>query len=403
LGIVPYCGLMGYLTPALIDRWSSGNPGRAGSAYAVNVLGCIVGPLIAGFLLLPWMSEPYALTILALPLFAAGLGAALRQRRGPLVLGRLRSMPLYALTTLLAAFMVLRASTFESRLADIKIGGVRLRRDYQATVLAGGRGMHKVLMVNGIAMTKLTPITKIMAHLPLAFLPRPPKSALVICFGMGTTFRSLVSWGVPATAVELVPSVPGLFSYFHEDAEKVLAAPNARVVIDDGRRFLARSTETFDVITMDPAPPMTAAGTSYLFSEEFYAAVKNRLSPDGIMQQWIMEPAEPLVVSAVAKALKDSFPYTRVFRSVEGWGFHCLASRRPIPVYTAAALAARLPAAAAKDFVEFGPESTPIKQFQAVMKTEISIDALILPGGEGLRDNRPLNEYFLLRRSFAKK
>ncbi|PIR15920.1 MAG: hypothetical protein COV48_11715, partial [Elusimicrobia bacterium CG11_big_fil_rev_8_21_14_0_20_64_6] len=206
-----------------------------------------------------------------------------------------------------------------------------------------------------------------------------------------------LSWGIPTTAVELVPSVPRMFSFFHEDAAAVRASPQARVVIDDGRRFLARSTETFDVITLDAAPPMTAAGTSFLFSEEFYAAVKPRLAPDGILQQWIVEPLDPVVMSAFAKALKNSFPYVRVFHSLEGWGYHCLASREPLHSLTAAQLAARLPRAAVADLLEMGPKKTALSQFAAQLGTEIDIDRLILPGAAGLRDDRPINEYYFLR------
>ena len=402
LGILPFCCLLGYLTPALIDRYSSGDPNRAGTAYAVNILGCILGPLIAGFLLLPWMAERYALAILALPLFIAGLLAALRRQRGTSAAGLPKPVRLYAVLAALSAFFVLVSHSYEDRLAARAKGSIRILRDYQATVVAAGQGMKRRLIVNGVGMTKLTPITKIMAHLPLAFLPGPARNVLVICFGMGTTFRSLVSWGVPTTAVELVPSVPRLFGYFHADAEKVLQAPNARIVIDDGRRFLARSTETFDVITMDPAPPMTAAGTSFLYSEEFYAAVKNRLKPDGIVQQWII-PMDPISLSAFAKAIQVSFPYVRVFRSLEGWGYHCLASRAPIPAYGASVLAMRLPPAAAKDIVEFGPYPTARKQFQALLDAEVSINELILPGGEGLKDDRPINEYCFLRNGLARK
>ena len=57
LGIAPFTGLLGFLTPMLVDRRSAGDPGKAGAAYAVNVLGCILGPLLAGFLLLPYLSE----------------------------------------------------------------------------------------------------------------------------------------------------------------------------------------------------------------------------------------------------------------------------------------------------------------------------------------------------------
>jgi len=98
-----------------------------------------------------------------------------------------------------------------------------------------------------------------MAHLPLAFLNHTPGSALVVCFGMGTTYRSLLSWGIQTTAVELVPSVPRLFPYYHSDGAELMRSPLSRVVIDDGRRYLERTSEQYDVITIDPPPPVEAA------------------------------------------------------------------------------------------------------------------------------------------------
>ena len=49
------------------------------------------------------------------------------------------------------------------------------------------------------------------ALLTAGTLKRTPSSTLVICFGMGTTFRSLTTWGGRTTAVELVPSVADAF------------------------------------------------------------------------------------------------------------------------------------------------------------------------------------------------
>ncbi len=71
LGIAPFSAVIGFLTPMLVDRWSGGDPNRAGRAYAVNVIGCIVGPLVSGFILLPFLGEhvSYA-TLLALPWLA---------------------------------------------------------------------------------------------------------------------------------------------------------------------------------------------------------------------------------------------------------------------------------------------------------------------------------------------
>src|SRR5262249_48295217 len=64
--IFPFCALLGYLTPRLIDDCAAGDPADAGKVYAVNVLGCILGPLFACYILLPALSEKMALLLLAL-------------------------------------------------------------------------------------------------------------------------------------------------------------------------------------------------------------------------------------------------------------------------------------------------------------------------------------------------
>src|SRR5205814_8839616 len=154
-------------------------------------------------------------------------------------------------------------------------------RDSTATVIAAdlGVGSQKTLLVNGFSMTALAGVTKMMAHLTLASHEQPPQNTLVICFSMGTTFRSALSWGIPATVVDLIPSVPKLFPFYHQDAAQVLASPDARIIVDDGRRFLERTSQTFDSIIVDPPPPVPAAGSSLLYSKEFYALVKQHLRP----------------------------------------------------------------------------------------------------------------------------
>jgi spermidine synthase len=289
---------------------------------------------------------------------------------------------------------------FFTRSYEWQFRPIQILRDHTATVVATGDTREdKRLLVNGVGMTSLTPITKFMAHLPLASLAGRPDSALVICFGMGTTHRSMLSWGIHSTAVELAPSVPRFFSYFHEDAPELLASPLSRVVIDDGRFFLERTSQRFDVIVIDPPPPVEAAASSLLYSMEFYRAAKPRLKPGGILAQWL-PTGDNVVQAAVARALKESFPYVRVYRSVEGWGHHFLASETPLQRFSAAEMAGRLPPAAAEDFVEWGPADTPAGQFAIVLNQELTLDSLIAkaPSVVALRDDRPVNEYFLLRR-----
>jgi spermidine synthase len=394
LGIGPFTGLLGFLTPMLVDRWAGGNPAKAGKAYAVNVVGCILGPLLAGFLFLPWMSERWALVLLALPWVIFGVRGAGAMRLAGSTSGLAPRVASYLLLPVALGFF-LAGKDYETQYGK----GSEVLRDSTATVIATGTGMRKELLVNGYGMTMLTPITKMMAHLPLAFLDRPPHDALVICFGMGTTFRSLRSWGIPVTAVELVPSVPRLFPYFHSDAPAILSSPLSHVVVDDGRRYLERTPQQFDVITIDPPPPVEAAGSSLLYSENFYTVLRQRLRPGGILQQWLPN-GDSEDVASVALALRRSFPYVRVFAFGKNWGFHFLATDHPLLNRTASELAQRLPALAAVDLVEWDQKPDPEERFAHLLHNEVSIDALIAlsPATPALSDDRPINEYYALRK-----
>ncbi len=386
IGLAPFSALLGFLTPMLVDRWAGNDPDRAGRAYAVNVMGCIVGPLLAGFVLLPILGERSSMLLLALPWLASSLisrSQFLRQR----------IVALAILPLALALFFATHG--FEDAFPHHKI-----LRDNTATVIASGEGMEKRLLVNGIGITFLTPITKIMAHLPLAFLNHPPKNALVICFGMGTTYRSLLSWGIPTTAVELVPSVPKLFWYYHADGPELLRSPLSHLVIDDGRRYLERTADQYNVIAIDPPPPVEAAGSSLLYSKEFYSTVRARLRPGGILQQWLPQ-CDTQIYAAVTRALTESFPYVRTFHSIGQGGVHYLASSQPLPNWTAEELVQHMPSSALKDLMEWGPQPTPELQLGAVLHNEFSPASLIAedPSAPTLTDDRPVNEYYLLRRS----
>ncbi len=390
MGIAPFAGVIGFLTPMLVDRWSKGDPGRAGRAYAVNVVGCVLGPLVSGFVLLPLAGEHWSMLLFVLPWIAMAIPGS-----GAATLPTAQRLAAY---TFILGALVLFAITndFETQFAKREV-----LRDNTATVIATGEGMKKRLLVNGIGITSLTPITKMMAHLPLAWLDREPRDALVICFGMGTSSLAALSWGIRTTTVELVPSVPRLIGYFHPDRAAVFASPRAHVVIDDGRRYLDRTSATYDVIVIDPPPPVSAAASSLLYSRDFYRTAKLRLRPGGIFQQWLPY-GDPEVLTSVARALQDSFPYVRVYRSFDGRGWHFSASMTPLPDRTPAEFAARMPADAVADLLEWGPYRTAQEQFARVLSQPVKLDQLIAlsPSTPALQDDRPINEYFLLR-SFA--
>ena len=395
LGIAPFSALLGFVTPMLVDRWSRGDPDRAGSAYAVNVAGCILGPLLAGFVLLPRLTEHWVLFVLCVPWLVVGLRPGWFVGLQPS--GQNWRQPAFYAAAVLTLALVAFGKDYETRFHHRIV-----LRDHTATIIGAGEGMQKQLFVNGVGITSLTPVTKMMAHLPLASLDHVPRSALAICFGMGTTFRSLLSWDISTTAVDLVPSVPKMFWYFHPDAPELLSSPLAHVVIDDGRRYLERTSGQFDVITIDPPPPVEAAGSSLLYSAEFYATLKPRLQQDGIVQQWLPR-GDAVDHAAVARALRESFPYVRAFweNPDSRWGIHFLASMVPLRSWTAADLAGHMPPQAASDLIEWGPQPTAERQFAFLLQNEVPLDDLIkeAPGVGALRDDKPVNEYYLVRSS----
>jgi spermidine synthase len=390
--ICPICGLLGYLTPSLIDQYAAGHPAAAGKAYSINVIGCILGPLFASYCLLPLTSERYALVILGLPLL--GLGFLGRQS-----LCFWQRMAGAAAAAAALAWSLFLAHDFEGLLKQEQVH-TTVRRDYAASVISYGDGLARQLLVNGVGMTSLLTETKVMVHLPMALHKGPPESALIICFGMGTSYRAALSWDVRTTAVELVPSVVDAFAFYHADAAAVLAIPKGRVVIDDGRRFLKRTRDKYDVIVIDPPPPTEAAGSSLLYSREFYALAKEHLNPNGILQIWLPRATEA-TTQAVVRSLAESFPDVHAFRGMHGWGVHFLGSVQPIESTTAKTLATRLPAKAWQDLMEWMPERsfTDLSVcFQSVLSNELPISLMLNPDPRiQITDDQPFNEYYLLR------
>lgn len=412
LSIVPVSALLGYLTPQLIDEHARGEPRGAGTAYAVNVLGCILGPLFAGYFVLPALGVTWTLlasaSIYPAFLLATRPTPAQPAWRGTIVAG-----------LLLAALGATVVRTHEDPAAYA--GGhvdaaVEVRRDHVASVVSyvaaepAGAPLkdRKRMLVNGVGITTLTDLTKVMAHLPLAAREQPPESTLVICFGMGTTFRSLNTWGGRTTAVELVPSVADAFGFYWADAAQVRARDGARVVIDDGRRFLTRCGERFDLITLDPPPPVEAGGSSLLYTTEFYRLVKQRLSPTGILQQWF-PGGEDSILRAVVNTLQREFPHVLVYRAFEATpevplhlaGTHVLAAEWPLQPPTVQQAIARMPEAAKKDLVEWHPQMPLEVAWEYILKQRVPL-ADVAPANPrlGITDDRPYNEYFLLRRTF---
>ena len=125
LGVMPISAVIGFLTPMLVDRWSAGDPDRAGRAYAVNVAGCIVGPLVSGFILLPLVGEHLSMLLFVLP----WLVMAFPNRSTPAMTWALRGATAMILLAAIATFFLTK--DYETKFAQREV-----LRDSTATVIA---------------------------------------------------------------------------------------------------------------------------------------------------------------------------------------------------------------------------------------------------------------------------
>ncbi len=343
LVIFPITLVLGAMFP-LVSRCYVANEGdvsRAiGRLYSLNTLGCIAGSLLCGFVFIGLFGTRGTILFLAASNAAIGLLFVLWETEAGPRTGMFLASAGCLATTVLLGFVspdpfraaVSRGLTnigIPARYVDVYFN----KESATATTTAVGVDNHpetKRLLVNGIGMSNLCIETKLVAHLPLLLHP-DPKNVLVICFGMGTTVRSVRAYkGVECDVVELVPEVFECFQYFHDDAAEVLADPRIHHFADDGRNFLLLRPKRYDIINIDPAPPLWSAGTVNLYTKEFFELCKNRLTDQGIMCLWI-PPVQASEVRLVMKSFYAVFPNAQVWRAprMPVAGFYMMGFRDP--------------------------------------------------------------------------
>jgi spermidine synthase len=406
LTVLPVTVMLGIAFPAssalLPDDQDHAGAG-SGSLLASNTVGAIAGSLVIPFVLIPLLGSPLLVAGLALANAVVGIVLAWRLIEG-------RSSRLLAATGALVAIAILATAAWprllvqpnEAYLTSIKAPIFDSTEDEIASVQAGQRGSTRELWVAGTSMTLLTVDAKLMPILPLIARPDSHR-ALVVAFGMGSAFRGALIAGLKTDAVELVPSVPRMFRWYYDDAAAVLADPNGRVIIADGRNHLALTDERFDIIVTDPPPPIESSGAAVISSLEYYEAGRDHLTDGGIMMQWVPFGGPVTELLDHVRTFASVFPEVTIVKGAGGYGIYMLGSTRPVEfsdddIRTVLARPGVLEdISSAYD----SPANTVNDWIQVIRRqTWLTGEAVREEAGPGplITDDRPLPEYFLLRR-----
>ena len=303
--------LMGMLMP-LVSHFlakESQEPGKAiGRVFASNTLGCIVGSLAGGFLLIPFAGLRHSLLLaaslnLVLAAFLWILDAGFTRKR---LLIPSFSLALLCLMcpswnqALLSSGPYVYAKLYQ-RLAKEKgmdmsevirdQGEIVFHEEGSSSVVTvrkysdGSKSLH----VNGKtdASSHLDMKTQVLvAHLP-SLLAESLDDVMAVGLGCGASLGAFQTHSCEQIdCLEISPEIVRAAEHFKEETKHSLGDPRVRMVIDDARTYLSLNDRIYDVIMSEPSNPWVA-GMTYLFTKEYFELCRSRLKEEGIMCQWV--------------------------------------------------------------------------------------------------------------------
>lgn len=324
--------LMGGVLPlaaAAYERGLGDVGTRVGHLYAVNTLGAVGGALLAGFVLAPTVGMAWgAVAVTAIALVGATLVVVLARRQGggggfvwP-VLATGVAVVLVALARPARPFL-LRSHVFEgSNARENVLVETREGTVAQVSVVRNEREGYELLYTDEFQAAGTKPeyrYMRMLAHLPVALVDDPER-VLCICWGTGTTSGSISTHPDvhELDIVEISPEVLEVAHYFEQYNRGVLDGAgrddlDVRVHVGDGRHFVLRAEEQWNVITLEPLMPYTPAAIHF-YTEDFYRECVPRLAPGGLMCQWIpLQGMSRVHFEQLVAAFVRVFPESGIF------------------------------------------------------------------------------------------
>jgi len=265
---------------------------KAGNTFLSNTVGCVLGSLLTGFVLIPFFGMWNTTLILvnlslliALVLLLRGAGHA-RLQWGALVV--------VAVVANLLVFSDSKTFHAELKGPDLRTAAQGFEVIYYAegvsgTVTAVERGNYRGLFVDGQNVSGTDRVlladSKMLAHVPL-LLAEDPEVALTVGYGTGTTSGSMLLHGVEVHAVEIEKKIMEAAPLFSDVNYDSFADPDLNIVLDDARNYIAMTDQAFDVIVTD-VTNLKYKRNPYLYTQEYFELMRDALSTEGVAAAWL--------------------------------------------------------------------------------------------------------------------
>jgi spermidine synthase len=304
---------------------------RVGLLLTANVAGSTVGAFVTGLLLLDWLGT--AGTLRLLYVMSAGFAAAAVTHIHVSREARASLLGLVSVTAAGVAAIMPGGQEFWARLHGTAPELIIQREDGSGlSVLRGERADFRrtVVYVNGLGQSWVPygGIHTVLGALP-AFIHDHPRRAALIGLGSGDTLFAMAGRGEleQITSIEII--APQLATLHALDAwqgypglSSILRDPRIAHVEGDGRRFLSRTRDRYDIIQADALRPYSAYSGN-LYSDTYFRLLRDRLAPGGLAVTWA--PTDRILRTVVSV-----FPHAAVHGQV------VIGSNQPITIDPAA-------------------------------------------------------------------
>jgi len=265
---------------------------KAGNTFFSNTLGCVLGSLLTGFVLIPFVGM-WNTTLLLINLSLLIAVAFLLRGRRP---ARAQWAALLVVAVVANLLVFTDSKTFHAELKgrDLRTAADGFDIIYYAeglsgTVTAVERGDYRGLFVDGqnVSGTDIVLLadSKMLAHIPL-LLAREPESSLTVGYGTGTTSGSMLLYDVDVHAVEIEKKIIEAAPLFSKVNYESYANPDLDIVMDDARNYIATTDEEFSVIVTD-VTNLKYKRNPYLYTREYFKIMRDALSANGVAAAWL--------------------------------------------------------------------------------------------------------------------
>jgi SAM-dependent methyltransferase len=173
---------------------------------------------------------------------------------------------------------------------------------YKITV--SKQGPDTVVEVNNIFHQSMAPVEQkeYFYQWPYSVFGDTFEDVLILGAGSGTDVAAALRHGVKhVDAVEIDPAIIRLGREHHPDHP--YSDPRVTVINDDARHYLATTTKKYDLVVFALIDSLTMQSSfsgvrleSYMFTEESFKAVRDRLKPDGVLvvynyfrERWLVD------------------------------------------------------------------------------------------------------------------